>query len=354
MNKQCCGCGIELQDHSPNKVGYVTEKALLKDNIYCKRCFDIKHYNKSNQIILDDREYYDMLRLIPKESLVILVVDLFDLSATLNSAMTEILRHHQVLLAVNKVDLFPQNLNFEKLLQRLRKAYLDLGIRVLDGTLVSAKYDFNIDYFYEMIEEYREGHNAYIVGVSNTGKSSFVMQLLKFYNLSTKIMISEFPATTLKFLANDVGDFIIYDTPGLINRGQMIHYIAAKDYHYIFPKQTLKPKTYQLSLGESLLIGGLAKVNIKSSEKVSLTCYFAEDMPFHRTKRDMREFYLKHRGMLLQPVYLQEQWKAYNLYVEGGQEIALSGFGFISVNKSVELEFDLHQDVQITLRRRLI
>ncbi len=355
MIKHCEGCGIELQQTDERGVGYVTKSAFQKEYVYCKRCFDIRHYNKSNQVILEDRDYFEMLKLIERDALIILVVDLFDLSSTLNSAMHSILVNKDVLLAVNKVDLLMEDVNFEKLLMRVKKEYDDLGIDVIDGTFVSAKYNYEIDFFIEMIEKYRHNRNVYVIGVSNVGKSSFVMQLLKYYDLNIDITISEFPATTLKFLAYNLDDFTIYDTPGLINRGQMIHYVGVDAYNRLFPKFKIKPVTYQLYNNDNLFIDGLVQLKVFTKTRTSFICYFSEQTKFHRNKvNNLIEFYEKHCDSFLKPTYKEAKWKNYNLRVLKNHDIVISGYGFISVNQDVEIELVVHEGVQISLRKKLL
>ena len=59
MNVRCIGCGAEIQTDNINKKGYIDKKVLenRKDSFYCKRCFDLKHYNKSNPVETSLDEY---------------------------------------------------------------------------------------------------------------------------------------------------------------------------------------------------------------------------------------------------------------------------------------------------------
>ena len=44
---RCIGCGIKIQSNDQNKPGYLPEVALIErgENVYCKRCYDIRHHN---------------------------------------------------------------------------------------------------------------------------------------------------------------------------------------------------------------------------------------------------------------------------------------------------------------------
>ena len=50
MNK-CVGCGAFLQTTDENKEGYVQNE----NSIFCKRCFEITHYNKYVKMLHIDK-----------------------------------------------------------------------------------------------------------------------------------------------------------------------------------------------------------------------------------------------------------------------------------------------------------
>ena len=52
----------------------------------------------------------------------------------------------------------------------------------------------------------------------------------------------------------DDGHFWI-DTPGIIHRHQMAHYLGKKDLRIIAPLKEIKPKVYQLNEGQNTFLG---------------------------------------------------------------------------------------------------
>ena len=74
------------------------------------------------------------------------------------------------------------------------------------------------------------------------------------------ITTSQFPGTTLDKIEIplDDGHFLI-DTPGIIHRHQMAHYLGKKDLKIIAPQKEIKPKVYQLNAEQTLFLGGLAR-----------------------------------------------------------------------------------------------
>ena len=43
---KCVGCGVTLQNTSPNDLGFVSKD----DFSLCERCFRIKHYNENRKV----------------------------------------------------------------------------------------------------------------------------------------------------------------------------------------------------------------------------------------------------------------------------------------------------------------
>ena len=72
------------------------------------------------------------------------------------------------------------------------------------------------------------------------------------------ITTSRFPGTTLDKIEIPLDDgSYIYDTPGIIHRHQMAHYLTAKTSSMSALKREIKPKTYQLNPEQTLFLGGL-------------------------------------------------------------------------------------------------
>ena len=79
MNK-CTGCGVELQNINDKELGYT----ININNSLCERCFRIKNYNDYKVVSKSNEDYIKILKEINKtDSLVILLVDLFDIPKTL-------------------------------------------------------------------------------------------------------------------------------------------------------------------------------------------------------------------------------------------------------------------------------
>lgn len=354
MNK-CSGCGVDLQTSDKDKLGYITQGALDKGNSLCMRCFNIVNYSKNISKDYTDEQFIDVLKKIPRNSLIVMVVDVFDLNSTLLDSIIDVIEGMDVLLFVNKSDMLPDSINIDKLLKNIVEMYQHLNLNIVDGTLISAKYNFNIDYARELIDTFAQNKDTYIVGVSNVGKSQFLSSLLKECEVeNANITVSHFPATTIDSLKFEYNDNFIYDTPGVLNRSQIIHYIKESDIKYLYPKK-LKQTVFQLHNESSFFVSGYLKVDLISDDKVALTLFSSEELNIHRRKTlGSEEFFYEHKDDILVHNYVDEDFvtRKYSLYKD--QEVAIHGLCWFKVNKRCKVVLTLHKDVGVTLRDKLI
>lgn len=361
----CQGCGIQIQTKTSKEIGYAPEAALHKDPILCQRCFRLKHYNQVQPVSIGDEDFLDFVGKIRKtNSLVVHLVDVFDVSGSLIPSLPRITGNNPIILVGNKVDLLPKSTNKRKLTQWLRGTAKEAGVRVKDVFLISSEKGNGIDELTEAIEHYRGQKDIYIVGTTNVGKSTFINRLIERSTGERDIITtSYFPGTTLGFIEIPLDSTTaLIDTPGIVNKRQISHYVSEQDLKLITPKKEIKPRIYQLNSGQSLFIGGLVRLDYIKGEKQSFVCYFANEIPIHRTKLEKADtLYDNHKGDLLSPPNQQTLQKipafssiTYRLE-EGKTDIVFPGLGWISVEAD-ETTITAHspKDVSVSLRKALI
>ena len=129
----------------------------------------------------------------------------------------------------------------------------------------------------------------------------------------------------------------IFDTPGIIHRHQMAHYLSAKDLKYVSPKKEIKPKTYQLNASQTLFLGGLGRFDFIDGDKQGFTAFFDNNLKLHRTKLEGADaFYDKHVGSLLMPPGPKDvddfpKLVRHEFTVKDKTDIVFSGLGWIRV-----------------------
>ncbi|MGP4041784.1 ribosome biogenesis GTPase YqeH [Gracilibacillus sp. D59] len=361
----CEGCGAEIQTEDKTKSGYVPQSALDNEHIICQRCFRLKHYNEVQDVEYTDDDYLRMINQISgTNSLVVKIVDIFDFNGSFISGLQRLTGNNPIILIGNKVDLLPKSTNKNKLIQWMKKTASDYGLKVQEVFLVSAAKGQGFDTVEEEIEERRNGKDVYVVGCTNVGKSTFINQLInRSSGIKDAITTSYFPGTTLGFIQLPLDrKSYMYDTPGVVNRRQLVHYVTDKDLKLITPKKEIKPKGYQLQDKQTLFFGGFARFDFEKGLKQSFVCYFSNQLMIHRTKLEQAdEFYEKHVGDLLQPPspdtleQLPPLVKQTMKIPRDKTDIVIPGLGWITVpDGGITISIHVPKGVQISLRPALI
>lgn len=361
----CQGCGAQIQTSDTTEPGYVPTSALNRDDILCRRCFRLKHYNETQEVSMTDDDFLEMVSSISQtQGLIVYIVDVFDLNGSMIFNLPRIIGNHPIILVGNKVDLLPQSTNRRKLDHWLRASAHEAGITVEDVFLISSTKGHGIEELTEAIVRYRHNKDVYIVGVTNVGKSTFINRLIKQSTGHEHVITtSYFPGTTLGFIKIplDDGSYII-DTPGIVNQRQMAHYVSDTDLKKITPKKEIKAKVYQLHSGQTLFFGGLARLDYMKGDKQSFVCYFSRDLPIHRTKTEnANDLYDKQRGKLLLPPNKETLKNLPSLVEityridEGQTDIVFPGLGWVTItNGDATVAAHSPKDVSASVRKSFV
>ncbi|MEN2465047.1 ribosome biogenesis GTPase YqeH [Ornithinibacillus sp. JPR2-1] len=360
----CIGCGVEIQTEDPKGLGYTPKSSLEKENILCKRCFRLKHYNEIQDVSIHDDDFLRMVSSIrDKKGLVVHIIDIFDVNGTMIKSLPRIVGNNPIILVGNKMDLLPKSTNQNKLIQWLRSSAKELGLKVQDVFLISSVKGYGMDELTNQIEEYRNQQDVYIVGTTNVGKSTFINRLIKqSVGESDVITTSYFPGTTLGFIEIPLDDdSALIDTPGIVNHEQIAHYVSDQDLKVITPTKEIKPRVYQLNSEQTLFFGGLARLDFIKGDRQSFVCYFSNNLPIHRTKLEKAdELYENHVGELLSPPD-EESMKllpplttsSYRLNGEK-TDIVFPGLGWVTVSGACTIVTHSPKEVAVSLRKSLI
>lgn len=340
----CQGCGVEIQTTDKDQPGFLPASALEKEEIICKRCFRLKHYNEVQDVSYTDEDFIRMISEIRNtDALIVKLVDIFDFNGSFIKSLHRLTGNNPILLAGNKVDLLPKSTNKNKLKQWIMQSAKEFGLPVKDVFLFSAVKGTGMKELQEAIADYRSGRDVYVVGSTNVGKSTFINRLIsETTGTEEAITTSYFPGTTLGFIEIPLDEkSSLYDTPGVINRQQIAHYLSEQDLKLITPAKEIKPRVYQLNEKQTLFIGGLARFDFEAGEKQSFICYFSNRLEIHRTKlENADDLYRNHVGELLSPPdqnslqMLPELSKNSYRIKNEKTDIVIPGLGWIAVSGS--------------------
>lgn len=223
MNKICYGCGVKLQSNSKDNPGYVPSNKI-DESIYCMRCFRMIHYGEV-LAINTPKEAKEIVNKINKDNrFVIFLVDFLNINDKVIKIFKSIKKDK--MLVVNKCELMPKHINKEKVKEYLKNHY-DISdvIKLKGGTTTHGARSILSFLESEGIKE------AYIVGMSNSGKSTLINDLIK-------IESSDVAKTTVNNRANTTVDFIrvkinnnltLIDSPGVILPNSLNHDFSGKN-----------------------------------------------------------------------------------------------------------------------------
>ncbi len=289
---RCPGCGAILQTDYPGEEGYVPLHVLEEgktSQVICKRCFRIQHYNDdpAKEPVIS-QEFFQIINDAKKsKALIVYVIDVFNFEASFNREINEALSGLDVILVANKVDLLPKSTNKDKLeafvLDRAKAAKL----KVSHVISVSSTKNINTDDLMNVILDNYNHRNVFFIGAVSSGKSSLIKALLRNYRNETTRLIttSIYPNTTLKVIEIPLDEqTVIFDTPGLSISNSLLG-IAERDVvRDIVPREEIKPITYQLRAGQSILIGGVARFDYIKGPRSGFTFYVAPNVKLLRTE----------------------------------------------------------------------
>ncbi len=323
---KCKGCGVILQDNDSKSAGYTNNI----NNDYCLRCFRIKNYNEYNFADKTNEEYIEIIKEINKtDSLVLLVVDLFNIG---NLEFFSKYLTNDVLLVLTKRDLLPLSVYEENILNYFN----DLKLNVIDKVIISSKNNYNYDELYSKINKYKTD-NIYVVGYTNSGKSSMINKLIYNYTSNKpEIITSNLPSTTLSTIEIEFDEFKLIDTPGILDDGNIINYISEDKFKKIIPKREIKPKSYQVKDNNYLYVEDICRVDVSNN---NIIFYISNDLEITREYKDSDKL---------------TSLEKHEININEKTDIVINGLGFITVLKPGLINLYTLKGVKIYTRKSLI
>lgn len=366
----CIGCGAQLQSTDESKAGYVPSSVLKKpaeelEDVYCKRCFRLRHYNEVSDVELTDDDFLTMLHDISsKDALVVNVIDIFDFNGSLITGMQRFAGSNPLIVVGNKVDLLPKSLGEGRIRQWLTERVQEVGIRPQEVLLTSALKKDSVRDLMKKIDNERNGRDVYIVGATNVGKSTLINQIINIATDSPDVITtSYFPGTTLGSIEIPLDDGqAIIDTPGIILRSNLTNTLSRDDLKKVIPRREIKPIVYQLNEKQTIFIGGLARFDYeKGAGKQPFVFYKSNELQLHRTKLEKAdELYEKQRGKMLTPPseYEVEEYPKlvkHSFTVNQPSDIVVSGLGWVSVHETnTNVSMWAPEGIDVYIRKAII
>ena len=331
--KYCKGCGVLLQNDNITQEGYVNNL----DNDICQRCFRMTNYGEYQTVTKSNEEFINILKSVDKtKDLVLHIVDIVNL----NQDLSEIRKYisNKMLLVLNKKDALPKSIKDEKIIEYIKSLELDY----VDIVVISANKNYNIDLLIKKINKYKVSNKVYVVGKTNTGKSSLINRMIHDYSDNdSSLTISPLPSTTLNMVLVDMNkNLTLIDTPGLIDRGNITNYLREKDLKKLTLKKEIKPKTYQIRKGQCLIIDELVRIDYVEGERNSFTLYIPNGLK------------VKKMNAIKQEKLKDLSKSSYTLGYR--EDIVINGIGWIKLVDKANVDIYIDKNVEVFTRRNLI
>ena len=322
---KCTGCGVVLQNINKDKLGYTTSL----NNKLCERCFRIRNYNEYSRVLKDNEDYINILKNINPNDLVVLVVDIFNFNN-----LDEISKYlkNDILLVLTKRDLLPKSCYNEKILN-----YFDnLNLNIKDKVIISSKKNYNMDLLFNKINELKTSKNVYVIGFTNSGKSTLINKIIYNYSDNNNVITtSNLPSTTIDSIEIKVNDELtLIDTPGLLNKGDIIDYVDEKLLKKIVPAQEIKPKTYQITKKCSIIIEDILRLDV---EDINFTMYLSNNLKIEKCFKDKETSLVKRE-----------------ITINKDDDLVIQGLAFITFSKDTNITIYTLEGVNVYTRKKFI
>lgn len=282
---RCYHCGSILQKDNPNEKGYISPESFERPTpiqiLYCNNCFEtMKAFNNST---IDTQVSNDILKIlddaIATDALILWVIDLFAFNGTLNPEIAKKVKKLRVVVLGNKIDLFSSRVNkkgIEEYLTERFEAYgiIPEAIRLVDNT---SKTDYQA--LLAELHKVRRGHDVYMLGNNNSGKTTLVNKMLKYYTNKTgrEIRSAIYPGTEAEVLELPLSrSSFFYELPDIITSTNVVNIVEKDVQKQIMPKKELRTTTKVLLPQNSLCVGALAAFTSLGKKPTSVKLYSAE------------------------------------------------------------------------------
>lgn len=391
---KCIGCGIKLQSENRELPGYVPVSSFVEhgEEVYCERCYKIKHHNYdyskvTYELTKDptklkelEAEYYEKLSAIKnKKALILLMIDILDIYSGFIPDLDKYVGNNPVVILVNKTDVLPKSLKFGSLLEKIKTIGLNDNLNVRDVFFISSLKQKNIETVMNKIKGFLSHHKGnltevYVVGSTSVGKSTFINTLLKIYagNVKDLLTVSSQHQTTQDLIKIMIGTnkdkkpCYLIDTPGAINLYNVTTYLSQDSLKLLNVKNFIKVRNYQLREKQTLLLGGLVRVDVET-EAMSVACYIPNDLYVHRTKTDNVDRVMEtSRYTLIKPPLNEEElnrlgeFVTYEYDLEASEDfktwdVALAGVGYLHLTgQSYKIKITVPKTMLVTVVPELL
>eukprot|EP00793_Prasinoderma_coloniale_P001755 PRCOL_00003561-RA len=227
-----------------------------------------------------------------------------------------------VCVAANKADLMPTCATHNRLRNWVRERAVAYGCPRPDAVhMVSAKTGVGVkDLMKDLDHKIGSRGDVWILGAQNAGKSSLINSLRRHRALlegpdsdaakAAEVTEAHVPGTTIGVLRLPgvlASGGRLFDTPGLEHVHQLTSRLGPEAVKALMPGGRLRPRTWRMAAGQSLALGGVARIEVVNSRSsgggaLYLTAWLSGEVPCHMGKTErVLEIFERDQGSSLWP-----------------------------------------------------
>ena len=333
MNKKCNGCGSVLQTEKIGEEGFVKASVYDKSE-YCERCFKIIHYGEYS--VLDKKiDTEGIINNInsDKNSSVAFLVDSLNINDKIKKYIKKFKNNKYIL--ITKRDVLPKSLKEKKIISYVKENIYDTE----NIMCVSSYKNYNIDAFLEKINK-DNVKRLYIVGFTNSGKSTFINHILTSNLKNPVITTSAIPNTTASFITIKLNkNLTIVDTPGFIDDDAIYNFVEYNKTLKFYPKKEIRVKTFQVRPAYAILINDILRIENVGNKFNSFSFYMSDNLRYEKVKS-------KNEKLTILPNKIIE--------VTEPTDILINGLGFVRITKLGIIKIYALDNKLISYRKSMI
>lgn len=332
----CKGCGAKLQITEPKHIGYTSSL----DHNYCQSCFRLKNYGESH-----DHFHPEDLPVLEKDALIVMVSSVLNLDMLFEYPVYRYQSEATFVYLINQMDLLPKQTNTDLLLQNIINKAKNYRIPYQDIIMMSAKNPLDIENLKQYFSEFKQQH-IYLIGVQNSGKTT----LFKALTNNQEALAFKKAGLTQEPLFHKLNHQVIWDMPGLFQKGYIHEFLPYNTYKKMIPDQEIKPKIYQMKKDQALMIEGLISVSV--NRDISLVLYLDQTIHLHKTNTNRLKDLFDKRNQHFN-IFVDHYEKKTFRIVEGKHQLTFADFGFVHLDGPLSIEITQPKGLHVSLTEAL-
>ena len=180
----------------------------------------------------------------------------------------------------------------------------------------------------------------YILGFTNSGKSTFINSILSSLSKKPTITTSSIPNTTASYITIKLNNKLaIVDTPGFIDQNAIYNFVDYKKIVKYYPKKEIKVKTFQVRSGYAIVVNDFLRIENIGKKLNSFSFYMNDKLRYEKIKSKNDKL------TILQSV---------NYDITEPTDIIINGIGFVRITKVGSIKINVLDTRLITKRKSMI